>query len=402
MQKRSFTLTMMAGLVAAMALASGTLASAQATASAPPISPAVTAGDFVYLSAALPTDASGKVVPGDIRAQTTRTIENLAALLEKNGASLAQVASLTVYLKNASDFAAMNEVSTKYWPKNPPTRATVVANVVVSDALVEMSAIGIRNGKERKVIHPAAWAVPTSPYNYGIQSGDTLFIAGLVSRNPKDNSIVTGDVKAQTQTILNAGTEILAAAGMTFADVVASKVFITDTTLFQDMNSVYRTAFTTSPPARATVRVGLTAPQYLVEIVMTAVKGGIRRAVTTPNADGTAGTPNPVLSSAIQVGDRLFLSGMLGNTPATKDDAGAQSRETLARLGRTLEAAGFHWSDVVDAVVYLPDLGSVAAMNGAYREVFTKGFPARAVVESGLVAADAKVEIMMTAVKGKR
>lgn len=402
MRQRAFRLTMVAGLVAAMVVTSALLAAAQTVATAPPISPAVVAGDFVYLSAALPTDAAGKVVPGDVRAQTTRTIENLSALLEKSGSSLAQVASLTVYLENAGDFAAMNEVSTRFWPKDPPTRATVVANVVVPDALIEISAIAIRNGKERKVIHPAAWLKPTSPYNYGIQSGDTLFISGLVSRNPKDNAIVPGDIKAQTQTILNAGREILAAAGMTFADVVSSKVFITDTTMFQDMNSIYRTAFTTSPPARATVKVGLTAPQYLVEVVLLAVKGGTRRAVTTPNADGTPGTANPVLSSAIQVGDRLFLAGMLGNTPTTKDDAGAQSRETLARLGRTLNAAGFDWSDVVDAVVYLPDLATFNAMNAAYREVFTKGFPARAVLEAGLVAADAKVEIMMTAVKGNR
>ena len=104
----------------------------------------------------------------------------------------------------------------------------------------------------------------------------------------------------------------LAAAGMTLADVVSSRVFITDTALFQDMNAVYRTAFPANPPARATVKVGLTAPQYLVEITMLAVKGGARDVVTTPNADGTPGQPNPVLSSAIKVGPRLFLSGMLG------------------------------------------------------------------------------------------
>jgi len=186
---------------------------------------------------------------------------------------------------------------------------------------------------------------------------------------------------------------------MTMADVVSSRVFITDTAMFQDMNAVYRTAFASAPPVRATVKAALVAPQYLVEITMLAVKGGPRDVFTTPNADGTPGKPSPILSSAIRTGDRLFLSGMLGSTDANRADAAAQTRETLARLGRTMKAAGFDWSDVVDAVVYLPRMKDFAAMNTAYREVFPKVFPARSTVEAGLVAPDGLVEIMMTAAK---
>jgi 2-iminobutanoate/2-iminopropanoate deaminase len=165
------------------------------------------------------------------------------------------------------------------------------------------------------------------------------------------------------------------------------------------MNGVYRTAFTANPPVRATVRAVLTSPQHLVEITMLAIKGGPRTVVTTPNADGTPATPSPVLSSAIRSGNRLFLSGMIGSTGANKVDAAGQTREALARLGRTLKAAGFEWSDVVDAVVYLPSLKDFGAMNTAYREVFAKGFPARATIEAGLVSPDGLVEIMMMAMK---
>jgi 2-iminobutanoate/2-iminopropanoate deaminase len=311
----------------------------------------------------------------------------------------ARVAAVTVYLKNQTDFAAMNEVYAKYWPKDPPTRTTVIVDLVVPDALVEISMVALRDGVERRVIHPASWLRSPSPYSYGIQSGNTLFLAGLVSRNGKDNTAVPGDMKTQTQTILQNATEILAAGGMTMADVVSSRVFITDAAMFQDMNAVYRMAFASAPPVRATVKAALVAPQYLVEITMLAVKGGPRDTFTTPNADGTPGKPNPILSSAIRNGNRLFLSGMLGSTDANTGDATAQTRETLARLGRTMKAAGFDWSDVVDAVVYLPSVKDFAAMNAAYREVFPQGFPARSTVEAGLVSPDGLVEIMMTAVK---
>jgi reactive intermediate/imine deaminase len=386
-------------LVVAVGAALPAAAQPQAPALPAPFSPAVTAGNLVYLSGVLPTDASGAIVAGDVRAQTARVLDNLTALLASNGSRLAQVAAVTVYLKNQADFAAMNEVYAKYWPKDPPTRTTVVVNLVVPEALVEISLVALGDGVERRVVHPASWLRSPSPYSYGIQSGNTLFLAGLVSRSGKDNTAVAGDMKTQTQTVLQNATDILAAAGMTMADVVSSRVFITDTSMFQDMNAVYRTAFTSAPPVRATVKAALVAPQYLVEITMLAVKGGPRDVFTTPSADGTPGKPNPILSSAIRTGDRLFLAGMLGSTEANKGDAAGQTRETLARLGRTMKAAGFDWSDVVDAVVYLPSVKDFAAMNTAYREVFPKGFPARSTVEAGLVSPDGLVEIMMTAVK---
>jgi 2-iminobutanoate/2-iminopropanoate deaminase len=386
-----------------LAIACSTLipaaAAPQAPAGASPFSPVRVAGDFVYLSGMLPTDASGAVVAGDIRVQTARALDNLSALLAKNGSRLEQVAAVTVYLRNQSDFAAMNEVYARYWPKDPPTRTTVVVNLVAPEALVEISMVAVRDGVERRVVHPASWLRSPSPYSYAVQSGNTLFLAGLVSRNGKDNTAVPGDMTTQTRTALQNAADILGAAGMTLADVVSSRVFITDTSMFQEMNGVYRSAFTSDPPARATVRAALIAPQYLVEITMLAVKDGQRTVFTTPNADGSAGKPNPVLSSAVRSGNRLFLSGMLGSTDANRNDAAGQTRETLARLSRTLKAAGFGWGDVVDAVVYLPSVRDFTAMNSAYREVVPAPFPARSTVEAGLVSPDGLVEIMMTAVK---
>src|SRR5207248_10457195 len=248
---------------------------------------------------------------------------------------------------------------------------------------------------------------PTSPpfptrrsSDLGIKSGNTLFLSGLVSRNGKDNTTVKADITTQTKTILDNGAAILKQAGMGFGDVVSSRVFITDDANFQAMNAAYRPYFTAgSMPARATARTGLASPDYLVEITMVAVRDSSRKAITTPNADGTAGTANPNLSSAIQVGNRLYVAGITGNTASNKGDAKAQTAETLARIERTMKTAGFEWSNVVDSMVYLPDMANYQSMNAAYREALKKDFPARATVGTGLMGADAAVEIMMTAVK---
>lgn len=364
-----------------------------------PFSPAVKAGGLIYVSGSVATDAKGQVIAGDVRAQTKQTLDNIEALLKAAGSSLTNAANVMVYLTNAGDFAAMNDVYKGYWAKDPPARTTVVAPLALKGAVVEISVVAVPNGGDRHVVHPAEWLKSPNPYSYGIKTGNTLFLSGLISRNGKDNTVVKGDITAQTKTVLENGAGILKAAGMSYADVVSSRVFITDNANFQAMNNEYRTRFPQAPPARATVRAGLTASDYLVEITMVAVHDPSRQAFTTPNADGTPGTANPLLSSAVRVGDRLYVAGTLGNTPQSKGDVAAQTKETLARIGRTLKAAGFDWSNVVEGMVYLPDLARFDDMNGVYRATFGKDFPARTTIGANLMNPDAVVEIMMMAVK---
>ncbi|MGE0451886.1 MAG: RidA family protein [Vicinamibacterales bacterium] len=365
-----------------------------------PFSAAVRADGFIYVAGAI-GDGVTPLARGDAGAQTGQTLDGIAATLKQAGSSLANVASVTVYLRSAGDFAAMNAAYARYFPIDPPARTTVVVTqpLAVGEGLVEISAIAVPNGGERQVVHPGGWARPANPYSYGIKSGNTLFLAGLVSRNGRDNSPIPGDVATQTRAVLDNGEAILAAAGMSLSDVVAARVYLTDPAAFQTMNAAYRPRFGDTPPARLTVRAGLTAPDLAVEIAMTAVHDATRVAFTTPNPDGSAGQPGANLSSAIRVGNRLYLSGLVGSTPQTRGSVDAQSAETLARVGRTLAAAGFTWSDVADATVFMSDMSRFAEMNGAYVKPFSKDFPARATVGLPPVGADTLVEMMFVAAK---
>ncbi len=382
----------------AVALAWGVFMAVAASGQEGSFAPTRRAGGFVYASAVGPVDEKGALVSGDIKAQTKRALENLDRRLQGAGSSLAQAAAVNVYLKNPSDFDAMNEAYRGFFAKEPPTRTTIGARGAMKDSLVEMGAIGIPAGGERRVIHPEGWMASPRPYSYGILSGDTLFLSGLVARSGKDNQLVPGDVGAQVKTVLDNGGAILKAAGLTHAEVVQSRLYIPDTGVFADMNGAYRTFFAKDPPVRATVKAGLTSSDYLFEATMLAVKGA-REVFTTPNADGTPGTPNPNLSSAIRLGKRLWVSGVLGNTEATRGDAAAQTRETLARVGRALGAAGFSWDDVREAVVYVSDLKYWPPVAKVWGEQFPKEKPAGVLVETPLVAPDGLVEIMVSAAK---
>jgi 2-iminobutanoate/2-iminopropanoate deaminase len=356
-----------------------------------PYSPAVKSGGLIYVSGTLAQDPSGAIVgKGDVGAQTRRVVERMRGVLSAAGSSLEQVVAVTVYLKSQGDFAAMNDAYRTYWPKDPPTRTTVVTDLVLPDALVEMSMIAVPAGDERVVIQPDAWMKSPNPYSYAIRTGTTLFLSGLVSRNGRDNSVVPGDVTTQTRVVLENARELLEAAGMTAANVVSAKVYLPDLAGFQQMNEAYRQVFSSAPPARATVQAGLAGPQYNVEITLVA-SSAPRQVIH----DGRPANPN--LSAAILAGNRVYVSGMLGNTPDTKTDAAAQTRETLELIQRALDAAGCTPADVAEAVVYLTDLRNYASMNDAYRAFFERSFPARTTIQSGLVVPDGLVEIMVTA-----
>ncbi|MGA2329126.1 MAG: RidA family protein [Bryobacteraceae bacterium] len=115
---------------------------AQAPKSIGPYSQAVTWNGLAFLSGQIPLDpATGRIVEGDIAVQTERVLENLKAVLEACGSSLAQVLKTTVYLKDMGEFPRMNEVYARYFPENPPARATVEVARLPRDVRVEIDAI---------------------------------------------------------------------------------------------------------------------------------------------------------------------------------------------------------------------------------------------------------------------
>jgi 2-iminobutanoate/2-iminopropanoate deaminase len=117
----------------------------QAPAAIGPYSQAIRIGNVLYTSGQVSLDpASGAVVSGGVTEQTARAIENLEAVLLAAGASLAQVVKTTVFLKNMGDFAAMNEVYSRYFAPEgvvPPARSTVEVARLPKDALVEIEVI---------------------------------------------------------------------------------------------------------------------------------------------------------------------------------------------------------------------------------------------------------------------
>jgi 2-iminobutanoate/2-iminopropanoate deaminase len=109
-----------------------------------PYSQAIKANGFVFVSGQIPLDPSTQqIVTGDVAAQTERVLRNLSEILEAAGSGLGKVVRSTVFLKNISDFAVMNQVYGKYFSSAPPARSTVEVARLPKDVLVEIDIIAL-------------------------------------------------------------------------------------------------------------------------------------------------------------------------------------------------------------------------------------------------------------------
>lgn len=101
-------------------------------------------GKFLYLAGQIPLDpVHGKIVEGDVKAQTRQVFKNIDAVLHAAGTSFQSVVKSTVFLKDMNDFAAMNEVYTEFLNSAAPARSTVEVARLPRDARVEIEVVAV-------------------------------------------------------------------------------------------------------------------------------------------------------------------------------------------------------------------------------------------------------------------
>jgi 2-iminobutanoate/2-iminopropanoate deaminase len=123
---------------------------------------------------------------------------------------------------------------------------------------------------KKTVIKPAAAAPAVGPYNQAIRVGDFLFCSGQIPIIPETGALVTGDIRAQTERVLENISIILRDQKLTLAHVVKTSVFMTNLGDFAAMNEVYARYFTSDFPARSTVQVAALPKGAAVEIEVVA------------------------------------------------------------------------------------------------------------------------------------
>ncbi|MEX2263175.1 MAG: RidA family protein [Bryobacteraceae bacterium] len=361
-----------------------------------PLSPAIEAGDFVYVSGMVGRDSRGQFARGDVKAQTRRTLENVGAALEAAGLNFAHIVSTNLYLSDIRHLPAADGAYREFFRDGFPARTTLEAVLMNPDAMVEVSAIAIRDAGRKRLIHPAGWPAPRSCASYAMEAGDTLFLSALQPVDARSSKLAGDSIHLQTEQVMRNQEALLETAGMGFADLVSSRIYLAEPSDYNGLNEAYRKFVIAVPPVRATVHAYPVESGHLLQIQSVAVRGSGK---ARPSGDGYT---SPIHSYSVAAGNRIYITGMTGrgaDGQFAKGNIRAQTRQALATIDEQLARQGATFADVVDSTVWLKDARDFAGMNEVYAEIVQPNPPARSTVRIPPSAPEALVEIMMLAVR---
>jgi len=107
----------------------------------------------------------------------------------------------------------------------------------------------------KQIIQTSNAPAPIGPYNQAVKKGNLLFVSGQIAINPLNNELITHDIQAETHQVMQNIKAILLAAGMDFDHILKTTIFLSDMTLFSEVNEIYGQYFKGDFPARETVAV---------------------------------------------------------------------------------------------------------------------------------------------------
>jgi reactive intermediate/imine deaminase len=374
-----FALLLFSLPVAAGAQLRPVIPTAASTSTNPFYSPAVDAGDYVYISGQGPRTADG-ALPATFTAQVHQALDNIKAIVESAGLTLDHVVYTQVYLEDIRRYDEMNRVFAEYFPKNPPARA-VLGVARVPDPPIEINAVAVRDLAGRRAIAPPNFdhSESVSP---GILTHDRLFISSMADSDPVSGK-VPDDPARQVDVALDRMQAVLQAAGLDMANMVFVNPYLTAEMPHRIMNERYARRFEFgNTPARATIDVTSLPGGAHIEYTGVAVRDlGQRKAVRPKNMP-----PSPTASPCVFAGDTLYCSAKDGFIPGPHGGIYAtttehQLRQTMRNQLDNLEEAGMSFDRVVATDIYLDNLSDMEVFDEVYEQYFGPVPPARTVIQ---------------------
>ena len=349
--------------------------------------PAIDAGDYVYISGQGPRSPEG-TIPSAFTAQVRQSLDDVKAIVETAGLTMENVVYAQVYLEDVSKYDELNKVWAEYFPKTPPARA-VLGVARVPDSPVLVTAVAVRDLKDRRAVSPANYRA-NGPVSPGILTHDRLFVSGMQGRDPATGK-VPDDPAAQVDLALDGVEAVLKAAGLELRNMVFVNPYLTSAVPMRVMNEHYARRFEFgNTPARATIEVSSLPGAARIEYTGVAVRDfGQRKAVRPKNMP-----PSPTASPCVFAGDTLYCSAKSGFIPGPHGGVYAsttphQVRQTMRNLLDNLEEADMNFDQVVSTNIYLDNLSDLPAFDEVYGQYFGQLLPARTIIEQ-LPPADRK------------
>jgi len=342
-------------------------------------SPAVDAGDYVYISGQGPHRPDGSLPP-TFEGQVRQALDNVKAIVEASGLTMEHVVYTQIYLEDVSKYGEMNRVFAEYFGKTPPARAVLGVDRV-PEGPIEISAVAVRSLADRRAIYPPNYS-PSDSASPGILTHDRLFISSMSGSDPVSGK-VPDDPAAQVDLALDRVQAVVKAAGLELSNMVFVNPYLTSKISSRVMNERYARRFEFgNTPARATIEVSNLPGGAQIEYTGVAVRDlRQRKAIRPKNMP-----PSPTASPCVFAGDTLYCSAKDGFIPGAHGGIYAtttqhQLRQSMRNLLDNLEEADMNFNEVVSTNVYLDDLSDLQGFDDAYAQYFGPVLPARTTIQ---------------------
>jgi len=220
-----------------------------------PVTPGVIAGDRMYLSGFLGRDIKTGRIPDEPAGQVELSLSRMLETLKTAGLDFRNMVFVNPYLTSAIPAPVMNKIYASHFEfGNTPARATISVAGLPSGANIEFTGIAVMDLAKRRAIRPRNMA-PSPTASPCVFAGDTLFCSAKSGFIPGPNSgIYASTVETQVRQTMRNLLDGLEEDGMTFADVVATNVYLDDIGEFTRMNKIYGEYFGATPPTRTTIQ----------------------------------------------------------------------------------------------------------------------------------------------------
>jgi reactive intermediate/imine deaminase len=220
-----------------------------------PVSPAVMAGDRLYFSGVFGRDPKTGSIPQNPADQVVQAFVQIREVLELAGMDFRHVVFVNPYLTDGMPMDVMNRVYARHFEfGNTPARATIRVAALPQGASIEFTGVAVRDIAKRTAVRPKNMA-PSPTASPCVFAGDTLFCSAKAGFIPGPNGgIYASTVETQVRQTMRNLLDGLEEAGMTFANVVATNVYLDDINDFAKMNKTYAEYFSKTPPTRTTVQ----------------------------------------------------------------------------------------------------------------------------------------------------
>jgi reactive intermediate/imine deaminase len=342
-------------------------------------SPAIDAGDYMYVSGQGPLRPDGST-PTNFADQVRQSLENIKTVVEAAGLAMDHVVYVQVYLDDMNHYEALDKAFAEFFPKLPPARG-VMGVARLPEPSVQINAVAVRDLKGRQAVELPNFK-RNKAYSFGMLTHDRLFVSTMLGSDPATDK-VPANPAAQVDLALDRLRMVVEAAGLTLGNMVFVNPYLTSEIPMRIMNEHYARRFEFgNTPGRATIQVSSLPEGAHIAYTGVAVRDLTqRRAVRPKNMP-----PSPTASPCVFAGDTLYCSAKSGFIPGPNGGVFAAStadqvRQTMRNQLDNLEEAGMKFDQVVSTTIYLDDLSESAAFGKVYRKCFSGVLPAQTTVQ---------------------